>query len=139
SWHSLRAAHCRGVPLAEWVRFCSARGRRHLATLRAGDRDACDWLHREAGRLGDGSLVDLEQLKRPDRVIRPFCLRSLSVTRVWKLRAKKLPGLRLPASVLWMPVAAARFRRREKQRSTDRKSTRLHSSHEWISYAVFCL
>src|SRR5207247_2932441 len=24
-------------------------------------------------------------------------------------------------------------------RSTDRKSTRLNSSHEWISYAVFCL
>src|SRR6266536_3038830 len=23
--------------------------------------------------------------------------------------------------------------------STDRKSTRLNSSHEWISYAVFCL
>src|SRR5438105_11534787 len=24
-------------------------------------------------------------------------------------------------------------------KSTDRKSTRLNSSHEWISYAVFCL
>src|SRR5438105_15340412 len=24
-------------------------------------------------------------------------------------------------------------------RSADRKSTRLNSSHEWISYAVFCL
>src|SRR5438105_12463608 len=24
-------------------------------------------------------------------------------------------------------------------RSRDRKSTRLNSSHEWISYAVFCL
>src|SRR6266536_3225662 len=24
-------------------------------------------------------------------------------------------------------------------RGTDRKSTRLNSSHEWISYAVFCL
>src|SRR5438105_10876866 len=24
-------------------------------------------------------------------------------------------------------------------RETDRKSTRLNSSHEWISYAVFCL
>src|SRR5207247_3144008 len=30
-----------------------------------------------------------------------------------------------------------RFRRR--QRHGDRKSTRLNSSHEWISYAVFCL
>src|SRR5438105_7679279 len=25
------------------------------------------------------------------------------------------------------------------QIATDRKSTRLNSSHEWISYAVFCL
>src|SRR5207247_2961736 len=25
------------------------------------------------------------------------------------------------------------------RRGTDRKSTRLNSSHEWISYAVFCL
>src|SRR5438105_15052800 len=25
------------------------------------------------------------------------------------------------------------------ERSIDRKSTRLNSSHEWISYAVFCL
>src|SRR5207247_8661489 len=25
------------------------------------------------------------------------------------------------------------------QRARDRKSTRLNSSHEWISYAVFCL
>src|SRR5438105_7759685 len=28
---------------------------------------------------------------------------------------------------------------REQIQSTDRKSTRLNSSHEWISYAVFCL
>src|SRR5271170_8268473 len=26
-----------------------------------------------------------------------------------------------------------------KTRAIDRKSTRLNSSHEWISYAVFCL
>src|SRR5438105_11493623 len=26
-----------------------------------------------------------------------------------------------------------------RSRSEDRKSTRLNSSHEWISYAVFCL
>src|SRR5438105_15237584 len=30
------------------------------------------------------------------------------------------------------------FRGRD-QRREDRKSTRLNSSHEWISYAVFCL
>src|SRR5438105_11865163 len=36
--------------------------------------------------------------------------------------------------------SARRPRLRElRGRSRDRKSTRLNSSHEWISYAVFCL
>src|SRR5207247_10176152 len=30
-------------------------------------------------------------------------------------------------------------RRRSERTARDRKSTRLNSSHEWISYAVFCL
>src|SRR5438105_11585999 len=30
-------------------------------------------------------------------------------------------------------------RSKEGVRTVDRKSTRLNSSHEWISYAVFCL
>src|SRR5438105_10421563 len=33
-----------------------------------------------------------------------------------------------------LPIARAR-----KRAGADRKSTRLNSSHEWISYAVFCL
>src|SRR5207247_5078403 len=33
-----------------------------------------------------------------------------------------------------VPIAA-----RNLTREADRKSTRLNSSHEWISYAVFCL
>src|SRR5207247_6813686 len=31
------------------------------------------------------------------------------------------------------------FDDRTKDKAQDRKSTRLNSSHEWISYAVFCL
>src|SRR5438105_6918501 len=31
------------------------------------------------------------------------------------------------------------LRSAEEKLATDRKSTRLNSSHEWISYAVFCL
>src|SRR5207247_11111469 len=43
-----------------------------------------------------------------------------------------------------MRVAAAvadldPFRRQQPALHRDRKSTRLNSSHEWISYAVFCL
>src|SRR5438105_10106830 len=36
-------------------------------------------------------------------------------------------------------VFARRGDRRRQARLGDRKSTRLNSSHEWISYAVFCL
>src|SRR5438105_5335012 len=35
--------------------------------------------------------------------------------------------------------ASSRCRRSQPWRTPDRKSTRLNSSHEWISYAVFCL
>src|SRR6266536_2659245 len=35
--------------------------------------------------------------------------------------------------------AASRRRRSMRPSHGDRKSTRLNSSHEWISYAVFCL
>src|SRR5438105_11894033 len=39
-----------------------------------------------------------------------------------------------------VPRAHARYRpHRPGPQGEDRKSTRLNSSHEWISYAVFCL
>src|SRR5438105_11305402 len=37
------------------------------------------------------------------------------------------------------PVLSPLRRRARHSRQRDRKSTRLNSSHEWISYAVFCL
>src|SRR5438105_6353101 len=42
-----------------------------------------------------------------------------------------------PARVADLPIARSAERWRGARR--DRKSTRLNSSHEWISYAVFCL
>src|SRR2546422_4820471 len=47
----------------------------------------------------------------------------------------------------WSGVGASRFFREQEfqdhripaEKSTDRKSTRLNSSHGYISYAVFCL
>src|SRR5438105_9546652 len=48
----------------------------------------------------------------------------------------------------WIPLMAMRKERARRYESPlllaqdvreDRKSTRLNSSHEWISYAVFCL
>src|SRR5207247_6418974 len=36
-------------------------------------------------------------------------------------------------------LAAVLHGRSQRNTAADRKSTRLNSSHEWISYAVFCL
>src|SRR5207247_7062245 len=53
------------------------------------------------------------------------------------------PGARVGHRRQGGPVAARAWERERcvvRQPSTqDRKSTRLNSSHEWISYAVFCL
>src|SRR2546430_5119259 len=46
---------------------------------------------------------------------------------------------RLPADPIREPAEEDERRRGEQQRRTDRKSTRLNSSHSQISYAVFCL
>src|SRR5207247_8362861 len=55
-------------------------------------------------------------------------------------------GRRLPAAHELLSAGAAAERRQspalarlQQHRRRDRKSTRLNSSHEWISYAVFCL
>src|SRR5207247_9409796 len=50
------------------------------------------------------------------------------------------PGLRDGRSPAPLGGARLRLARAGRHpRSPDRKSTRLNSSHEWISYAVFCL
>src|SRR5207247_11060374 len=63
-----------------------------------------------------------------------------------RLTASACIGL-LPARIPPMPpvcrvrshAAALDRPGRDRGRDRDRKSTRLNSSHEWISYAVFCL
>src|SRR5438105_11074301 len=61
--------------------------------------------------------------------------RSLALERQVEVRdpfaiAAGLPGVRR---------SQATVVRRGGRRRSDRKSTRLNSSHEWTSYAVFCL
>src|SRR5947208_12799567 len=51
-------------------------------------------------------------------------------TTLFRSRARRGAGPRM---------ADARAEARERQRAQDRKSTRLNSSHQIISYAVFCL
>src|SRR5687768_18215795 len=48
-------------------------------------------------------------------------------------------GSRPSRSSLLMNVAIGTSRSRQTSNSLDRKSTRLNSSHGYISYAVFCL
>src|SRR5438105_6269902 len=52
--------------------------------------------------------------------------------------SRKLAGLG-PGKRLGQRLPQAELRHRAGLRRRDRKSTRLNSSHEWISYAVFCL
>src|SRR6266536_4264501 len=58
----------------------------------------------------------------------------------WTARAAKIRS-RATSTTRWLgagdPVQLGRAR--YGQATLDRKSTRLNSSHEWISYAVFCL
>src|SRR5207247_3715153 len=49
------------------------------------------------------------------------------------------PARRCAAFRRGSPAALRHRRSAGRSRRGDRKSTRLNSSHEWISYAVFCL
>src|SRR5207247_9938026 len=75
----------------------------------------------------------------------PICTRPASTSCRVTARSSA-DGVGSPLGWLWttmMPAAAsaiaARNTSRGCTRELDRKSTRLNSSHEWISYAVLCL
>src|SRR5438105_12897891 len=63
-----------------------------------------------------------------------FIVRRLLIT---------IPTILIVISLTWglIRLAPGNFYSGEKKipKAIDRKSTRLNSSHEWISYAVFCL
>src|SRR5207247_8867108 len=79
-----------------------------------------------------GKVRRVRQIELQRRQIQPALLR-LSVVALKTMPLDELPG------------AGRKIGRRQvsgdrkKQAAADRKSTRLNSSHEWISYAVFCL
>src|SRR5438105_10684439 len=71
-------------------------------------------------------------------------LLRLPITGSWGGRIGSLLWRTLGAGSAVLPLlgvgwALAAFERLGRLSSADRKSTRLNSSHEWISYAVFCL
>src|SRR5207247_9743007 len=69
-------------------------------------------------------------LSLPDAL--PICLLAEGVEHAWPI--DRHPGDLVLHLVLDVRVGPLRY-----ARGSDRKSTRLNSSHEWISYAVFCL
>src|SRR2546427_7717050 len=90
-------------------------------------------------------------IRRPPRsTLFPYTTLFRSVSGCCRRCPRRL-FLRLPLSRLVLPSADPRLSHRHKQQflhpslawhalsSTDRKSTRLNSSHSQISYAVFCL
>src|SRR5438105_11665386 len=65
---------------------------------------------------------------------------ALPISSSWQ--ARSAPGVSKASSAscrATLQARAARAPDRRSRFSRDRKSTRLNSSHEWISYAVFCL
>src|SRR2546427_7973776 len=67
----------------------------------------------------------------PSSTLFPYT--TLFRSRLEAAAAGRLPGYLLRGGPAVVPPAAGRIRR------TDRKSTRLNSSHSQISYGVFCL
>src|SRR2546422_4561570 len=78
-------------------------------------------------------------IRRPPRsTLFPYTtlFRSLSVMERQNLRAEAAPAVKqILARILKSPILDAAA----PSRMGDRKSTRLNSSHGYISYAVFCL
>src|SRR3712207_8964501 len=94
------------------------------------------------------------RIRRPPRFTLfpyPPLFRSAAVSMSWLLASEYAPferakGMRLPpriatgrAVVFMGPPAGGRSLVRGGAGASDRKSTRLNSSHANISYAVFCL
>src|SRR2546429_5851775 len=78
-------------------------------------------------------------IRRPPRsTLFPYTTLFRSISKVGNTRTMELRW----TSILGKPVGCAESRkwwRKNRDGGRDRKSTRLNSSHGYISYAVFCL
>src|SRR6266536_6713937 len=95
------------------------------AVLRRWEHEGLIHPHRTEGGQRRYSRREIAQLQRVAQLAGEG-LATAAIGRVLKLQDR--------IDDLEDQLEAARHRERQ-----DRKSTRLNSSHEWISYAVFCL
>src|SRR5574337_2127202 len=98
-----------------------------------------------------GSFLSLKTIIVVPLLVTSIVMVALSmwVTHIWQVRAILFTVILLTSFVVWAllqrlvlrPVTAIRaaMDARTAGEATDRKSTRLNSSHHSISYAVFCL
>src|SRR2546421_3954136 len=84
--------------------------------------------------FNDTATTEIYTLSLHDAL--PICQRpTVTVPAPPKTQARKRPSLDMPVPMAGSTASGARVRRPQ----ADRKSTRLNSSHDQISYAVFCL
>src|SRR5207247_11420929 len=106
----------------------SRRGGLHTVFTATGHRDAS--VLRHATEMGS-RLVRQERPHRRREGIGSVHLRAISLRGIVLRHSRSQLGAESRAGT---PALRLAVRAR-----SDRKSTRLNSSHEWISYAVFCL
>src|SRR5207247_5493998 len=88
------------------------------------------------------TLFPYTTLFRSEELAEPLIVRPTSETIIGHMWSKWIQSYRdLPVLMnQWNSVVRWELRTKLFLRTLeDRKSTRLNSSHEWISYAVFCL
>src|SRR5712675_2232587 len=110
-----------------------ARDSKQSLTKMARPRRDRDHIQRTSGARRPGSVFFLMIRRPPRSTLFPYT--TLFRSRSVRLRRARAPLGRVPAGS--SPRSARPTRRSPARR--DRKSTRLNSSHGYISYAVFCL
>src|SRR5207247_2288888 len=129
------AQHVTGTPTADpavaWPgsAFLRAAPRPPASTSSKPFDKACESAVTSTGR----TLLSRSELRRAGSTDSPGSRPTWSVA--------KSPSSSSGRMDLFRPQRTPRIPSRSSSRAwvTDRKSTRLNSSHEWISYAVFCL
>src|SRR2546429_6101155 len=75
-----------------------------------------------------------------NKIIFIFFFNDTATTEIYTLSLHDALPISIASTSTWAPPSSSSASpRRRSPKSSDRKSTRLNSSHGYISYAVFCL